>query len=201
MVFNRLKFRSLFFYLVPGIFIWYFIHHSGIHATIAGVITAFTLPVSNGTMESPLERLEHLLNKPVNFLIMPLFALANTNIRIEGNTTELLTGTLGLGIIAGLIVGKPIGILLLSWLTVKLKWSMLPARSHWGHIFGLGLLGGIGFTMSVFIALLSFSDPQLIHTSKISILFASAFSGIAGYLVLFFMKKKRSITNSSRVSG
>lgn len=201
MVFNRLKYRSLFLYLIPGMFIWYFIHHSGIHATIAGVITAFTLPTTTGRNESPLERLEHLLNKPVNFIIMPLFALANTNISFENANAEMLTGNLGLGIVIGLILGKPIGIGLLSWLSVKLKWSVLPKGAHWGHIVGLGVLGGIGFTMSIFISLLSFNDPSLQSASKIAVLAASAFSGITGYLILYFMKKKKRVTTSSQVPG
>lgn len=195
MVFNRLKIKSLWFYLIPGIFIWYFIHHSGIHATIAGVLTAMTIPTTKGSEESPLEKLEHHLHKPVNFLIMPLFALANTNISFAHASVEMLTEGLGLGIIIGLIVGKPIGILLLSWITVKLKWSMLPARAHWGHVFGLGLLGGIGFTMSIFIALLSFDNEELQTASKFSILAASTCAGIIGYITLSVMRKKTTVSS------
>lgn len=190
LVFNRLKVKSLWAYLIPGVFIWYFIHHSGIHATIAGVLTAFTLPTTKGKDESPLEKLEHHLNKPVNFLIMPIFALANTNISFANASAEMLTNGLGLGIITGLIIGKPIGILLSSWITVKLKWSTLPARAHWGHILGLGILGGIGFTMSIFIALLSYDDVELQTASKFSILVASTLAGFTGYIVLSLMKKR-----------
>ncbi len=189
-VFNRLNFKSLWFYIVPGLFIWYFIHHSGIHATIAGVITAMAIPTNPGRDESPLERLERYLNKPVNFLIMPLFALANTNINLEHASFEMLTGGLGMGILLGLWVGKPVGIVLASWLMVRFRWGMLPAQAHWGHLLGLGILGGIGFTMSIFISLLSFSDPELQTVSKFSILVASTTAGVVGYLTLTAMKKK-----------
>lgn len=199
-VFNRLKRKSLVYYLVPGLFIWYFIHHSGVHATIAGVLTAFTLPTTAGKEESPLETLEHALNKPVNFIIMPLFALANTNISFGSASVDMLTGNLGMGIMLGLILGKPLGITLLSWITVKLKWSSLPARAGWKHIIGLGMLGGIGFTMSVFIALLSFNDESLRGASKIAILIASTLSGVAGFIFLAAIRKKGKPTVSSRES-
>lgn len=188
-VFNRLNIKSLWFYLIPGAFIWYFIHHSGIHATIAGVLTALTVPTTPGSEVSPLEKLEHSLHKPVSFVIMPVFALANTNISFASASLDMLTDELGLGIILGLMLGKPIGITLLSWITVKLGISRLPARATWGHIFGVGILGGIGFTMSIFIALLSFSTIELEIISKVSILTASVLSGIIGYLVLKTMKR------------
>ncbi len=202
-VFNRLNFRSLWYYLIPGLFIWYFIHHSGIHATIAGVITAMAIPTNRGRNESPLERLERYLTRPVNFLIMPLFALANTNINLEHASLEMLTGGLGMGIITGLWVGKPVGILLASWLMVRFNWGLLPAGAHWGHMLGLGILAGIGFTMSIFISLLSFSDPELQVVSKFSILVASTAAGIAGYCLLAAMGKRplpagEAITASSR---
>jgi NhaA family Na+:H+ antiporter len=154
------------------------------------VITAFTLPTTITTDESPLEKLEHFLTRPVNFFIMPLFALANTNISFANASADMLTGEMGLGIIIGLFIGKPIGITLLSWLTVKLKLGTLPARSGWKHIIGLGMLGGIGFTMSIFISLLSFNDPVLQDASKIAILTASTVSGVAGYLFLLSARKK-----------
>src|SRR5690606_22888582 len=105
---------------------------SGIHATIAGVVTAMAIPTNPGRNESPLERLERYLNKPVNFLIMPLFALANTNINLAHASLEMLAGGLGMGIIVGLWIGKPVGILLASWLMVRFRWGMLPAHANWG---------------------------------------------------------------------
>lgn len=194
-VLNRMNVKSLLFYLIPGIFIWYLIHHSGIHATIAGVLTAMTIPTNRGSNQSPLEKLEHHLNKPVNFLIMPLFAIANTNISFANASVDMLSSGLGLGIMIGLIIGKPIGIFLLSFITVRLKWGALPAGAHWGHIVGVGILGGIGFTMSIFISLLSFNDVALQSISKIAVLSASTIAGIAGYIALSLMKNKTIISS------
>ena len=181
---NALGVKKLIFYIIPGLFLWYFIHNSGIHATIAGVLLAFTVPTNPVKEISPLETLEHALTRPVNFLIMPLFALANTNIRFESGMTAGLSSNMGLGIILGLILGKTIGISFLTYLAVKLKLSTLPTRSTWKHIIGLGMLGGIGFTMSIFIALLSFDDPAVQSQAKFSILVASLIAGISGYLYL-----------------
>ncbi|TGD59901.1 Na+/H+ antiporter NhaA [Flavobacterium humi] len=190
LVFNRMKIKNIYFYIIPGIFIWYFIHNSGIHATIAGVLTAFALPTTADDVESPLEKLEHILVKPVNFIIIPIFALANTNIHMESSMVQGLFSSLGLGILLGLLLGKPIGILLVSWLSVKLKICELPQDATWTHILGVGLLGGIGFTMSIFISLLSFSNPVLISEAKFSILIASVLSGILGYTLLKINYKK-----------
>lgn len=181
---NRLKVKNILFYIVPGIFMWYFIHNSGIHATIAGVLTALALPTTPDSKESPLEKLEHLLVKPVNFIIIPIFALANTNIPIESQMIDGLFSSLGLGILFGLILGKPIGIILVSFLSVKMGICTLPKSSNWIHILGVGLLAGIGFTMSIFISLLSFSDNLLVEEAKFSILTASLVSGVLGYSLL-----------------
>ncbi|HYD91239.1 MAG TPA: Na+/H+ antiporter NhaA, partial [Flavobacterium sp.] len=190
-IFNRIGIKNIWCYVLPGIVMWYFIHHSGIHATIAGVLTALTLPTTPDATESPLEKLEHMLTKPVNFIIMPLFAIANTNITFESGMIEGLTSTLGLGIILGLFVGKPVGIFIMSWLSVKVKIAKLPERTNWMHVLGLGLLGGIGFTMSIFIALLSFSTPQYQTEAKFSVLAASVISGIFGFLLLSLVGKKQ----------
>lgn len=190
---NKAGVKHLAAYLVPGVFIWYFIHHSGVHATIAGVLTAFAIPTTPGADESPLEKLEHVLVNPVNYLIMPLFALTNTNIRFEEGMLDGLTTTLGLGIILGLVIGKPLGITLLSWITVKLGISSMPNRAGWAHVVGVGMLGGIGFTMSVFIALLSFPGEHLILAeAKFSILVGSVLSGILGYAMLSRVSKRAS---------
>lgn len=188
---NYFGVKKLFFYIIPGIFLWYFIHHSGIHATIAGVLLALTIPTNPVKKTSPLEHLEHLIVKPVNFLIMPIFALANTNIRFENKMLDGLTSPLGLGIIFGLVVGKPIGVTLFSWIAVKLGIASLPSRANWNHILGLGLLAGIGFTMSIFIALLSFSDPLFSIEAKFSILVASILAGVSGFVFLYAVNKKR----------
>ncbi|AKQ47618.1 pH-dependent sodium/proton antiporter [Rufibacter radiotolerans] len=183
-VFNRLGITNLFFYLVPGLAMWYFIHHSGVHATLAGVLTAFTIPTNKTAEESPLEKLEHAIVKPVNFLIMPIFALVNTNIRFEAGMVEGLASPLGLGILLGLCVGKPLGIMLLSWLSYKIKLSSLPEGVSWRQLIGAGLLAGVGFTMSIFIALLSFQEEAYQTNAKFAILVASVLSGVVGYLVL-----------------
>jgi len=191
--FNKLGVKSLLFYIIPGVFIWYFIHHSGIHATIAGVLVAMTLPTTLDATESPLEKLEHALVKPVNFLIMPLFALANTNIHFEKEMLGGIFTPLGMGIILGLCIGKPLGITLLSWLSVKTGICRLPAGATWTHIIGVGILAGIGFTMSIFIALLSFAgDEFLLSEAKFSVLLASLISGLAGAILLNINSKRLS---------
>lgn len=188
---NRAGVKHLAAYLIPGAFIWYFVHHSGVHATIAGVLTAFAIPTTPDAQESPLEKLEHILVKPVNFLIMPVFALANTNITFEAGMLEGLTTSLGVGIVLGLVIGKPLGIGILSWLTVKLGISSMPSQAGWAHIIGVGMLGGIGFTMSVFIALLSFPGEHVILSeAKFSILTGSILSGILGYVMLSSVSKR-----------
>ncbi|WP_456311600.1 Na+/H+ antiporter NhaA [Pseudomonas shirazensis] len=190
-IFNRMGVKNLFFYLIPGVVIWYFIHHSGIHATIAGVLVAITLPTTEDDTESALEKLEHALTRPVNFIIMPIFALANTNITFETEMIAGLFSNLGLGIILGLFLGKPIGIFIMSWLSVKLKIAELPQSVTWTHVLGLGLLGGIGFTMSIFIALLSFGDALHQNEAKFAILIASAIAGISGFCILSLYNKKQ----------
>ncbi|MGJ1482062.1 Na+/H+ antiporter NhaA [Sphingobacterium multivorum] len=183
-VLNKLGIKAIWAYLIPGLFIWYFVHHSGIHATIAGVLVAMTLPTTPDAEESPLEKLEHLLTKPVNFIIIPLFAFANTLIPIHGEMIGGLTSKLGIGIILGLIAGKSIGIFLICYIAKKLKIAQLPEGAGWKQIFGVGLLGGIGFTMSIFISILSFDDSMLIEEAKFAVLIASLCAGLLGYVVL-----------------
>lgn len=149
-----------------------------------------TLPTNNTEIESPLEKLEHILVKPVNFVIIPIFAFANTNITIQHEMIEGLTSPLGLGISLGLIFGKPIGIVATSLICSKLKIGQLPAQSKMIHMVGLGLLAGIGFTMSIFISMLSFDKQIFIEEAKLSVLAASTIAGILGYLVLRSSNKK-----------
>src|SRR5690554_2893995 len=193
-LFNRFGVKNIAFYLIPGVLIWYFVHHSGIHATIAGVLVALTLPTTPDATESPLEKLEHALIKPVNFIIIPIFALANTNILFVEGMVEGLFSALGMGIVLGLIVGKPIGIFLLSWLSVKFRICQLPEGANWNHIIGVGLLAGIGFTMSIFIALLSFADPDVVAVAKFAILTASILSGAIGFILLKMVGRKANLT-------
>ena len=189
---NRLNVKNPYLYLIPGVFIWYFVHHSGIHATIAGVLVALTLPTNDTETESPLEKLEHALVKPVNFFIIPLFAFANTNITIQSEMIEGLTSPLGLGITLGLLLGKPIGIITTSFVCSKLGIGQLPVNSTIFHMIGVGLLAGIGFTMSIFISILSFNDPLHIEEAKLSVLITSLIAGFLGYLVLRMVGNKGS---------
>lgn len=187
---NFFKVKSLWCYLIPGVFLWYFVHHSGIHATIAGVLLAFTIPTNDTAELSPLEKLEHSLTKPVSLIIMPIFALANTNITFEDEMVGGLISPLGVGVIAGLFVGKTVGVTLLSFIAVKLKVAKLPSGATWKHILGMGMLAGIGFTMSIFISMLSFSDLAHIIEAKFAILCASLLSGIVGFIFLKSLAKK-----------
>ena len=146
---------------------------SGVHATIAGVLLAFAIPFACGGENSPSYKLQHFLHRPVAFIVMPLFALANAGIVLTGNWFEGLATSNSLGILAGLFFGKPLGIVLFSALAVTLGLSQLPGDVSWRHIIGAGFLGGIGFTMSIFITLLAFDTPGIVQSSKISILVAS----------------------------
>jgi len=190
---NFFKVTKHIFYIVPGIFLWYFMHHSGIHATIAGVLLAFTIPTNISTTEiSPLEKLEEKLHFPVSYIIMPIFALANTNIKFHNGMVDGLFTNFGYGIILGLVLGKVIGINLFSFIAIKLKLSNLPNKSNWSQMLGAGLLAGIGFTMSIFIALLSYKGNTAIQDeAKFAILVASAISGFLGYFLLKIVSKKK----------
>lgn len=188
---NYFKVKTLWFYLIPGLFLWYFVHHSGIHATIAGVLLAFTIPTNDTDVESPLEKLEHFLTVPVNFLIMPIFALANTNITFQREMVAGLVSPLGLGIVFGLFLGKTVGVTLLSWFAVKIKLAKLPSGANWKHVIGVGMLAGIGFTMSIFISLLSFSNADHVLEAKFAILFTSIIAGISGFVYLKWISGTR----------
>ncbi|UOU97870.1 Na+/H+ antiporter NhaA [Chryseobacterium daecheongense] len=183
---NFLKVTKIIFYLIPGLFLWYFLHHSGIHATIAGVVLAFSIPTNVSNVEiSPLEKLEHQLHFPVSFLIMPIFALTNTNITFSNDMLNGLTNTLGIGIISGLVIGKLLGINLFSFIAIKSKLSSLPQGSSWTQMLGVGFLAGIGFTMSIFITLLSFKNEiQIQDEAKFAILVASFLSAVLGFIIL-----------------
>ena len=195
LILNRLGVHRLPFYLIPGFAMWYFMLKSGIHATLAGVLLAFAIPFARGDEKSPSYKLQHFLHRPVAFVIMPLFALANTGFVIAGNGIEGLATSNSLGIIAGLFFGKPLGIFLFSVLAVKLGLSQLPGDLFWRHIIGAGFLGGIGFTMSIFITLLAFGNPEIIQNSKISILLGSFMAGTVGFLILRSKKVSKSISS------
>jgi NhaA family Na+:H+ antiporter len=190
LLFNRFNVRYLAAYLIPGVLMWYFIHHSGIHATVAGVLTALAIPHNVKLNYSPLKKLIHILENPVNFIIIPIFALANSNINIhESLAGGSIITPLSVGILFGLMLGKPIGITLFSWLAVKLKLSRLADGVKWVQVWGIGQLAGIGFTMSVFMALLSFADAELQSQAKFTILVTSVLAAVTGYVVLLRIKK------------
>lgn len=191
-ILNRKNVHSLIPYLIGGAVMWYCMLNSGVHATITGVLLAFVIPYGNGGKKTSSYRLQHFLHRPVAFFILPLFAIANTGIAIDSNWHEGLTHANSIGIMVGLIVGKPIGITLFALVCVKLGIGSLPKDLKWKHILGAGMLGGIGFTMSIFITLLAFkNDGEAVITySKIAILVASFVSGTLGFLWLKMSLKK-----------
>lgn len=189
-ILNRMKVHTLLPYLIGGFTMWYFMLNSGIHATITGVLLAFVIPFGDGSKKTSSYKLQHFLHKPVAFLILPLFAVANTCIAINSNWYEGLSHPNAIGIIVGLVLGKPLGIWLFSFIGVSLGICILPKDLKWKTLLGAGMLGGIGFTMSIFITLLAFGDSEIITNSKIAILIASLISGIIGFLWLKFDLKK-----------
>lgn len=192
LIFNRLKVRNLIPYLIGGVVMWYFMLNSGVHATITGVLLAFAIPFGNGNKQSTSFILQHFLHKPVAFIILPIFALANTAIILSSNMGEILTEHYSIGIALGLIVGKPLGIFALSFFAVKLGICELPSDLNWKSIIGVGFLGGIGFTMSIFVTLLAFDDTTIINNAKFIILLSSLLAGVIGFLSLkLTLKRKR----------
>lgn len=190
LILNRAKVRNLIPYLLGGVAMWYFMLHSGVHATITGILLAFAIPFGNGDDKSTSYILQHFLHKPVAFIILPIFALANTAIAIEGNLSETLSQPYSIGIMLGLIVGKPLGIFILSYLTVVLGICKLPDDMNWKSLIGVGFLGGIGFTMSIFITLLAFDDATIINNSKLVILLSSLIAGLVGFVLLKITLKR-----------
>jgi len=186
---NRRGVMLLWPYLLGGAFLWWLMLKSGIHPTLAGVMLAFAIPFSARAEDasSPSHRLENALHRPVAFVVLPLFALANTGLVIGAGWTAGLLSANGLGIIGGLALGKPLGIVLASLLAIRLGWCRLPADLTWRHLLGAGMLGGIGFTMAIFIANLAFSGrPELVDGSKMAILAGSLVAGLLGWLWLRF---------------
>jgi NhaA family Na+:H+ antiporter len=189
-VMGKLKVYNLLFYIIPGIIMWYCMLQSGVHATITGVLLAFAIPFGGTDRKSPSYRLQHSLHNPVAFIILPIFALANTGLVLSGDWVAELASNNSLGIILGLLIGKPLGILLFCFLLIRLKWGSMPVGVSLKHLVGAGILAGIGFTMSIFIANLAFNDSPTIQFSKISILVGSAIAAIMGLLWLNFTLKK-----------
>jgi NhaA family Na+:H+ antiporter len=189
LILGKLRINHLAFYLIPGLVLWYCMMQSGIHPTIAGVLLAFVIPFSGNTEATPSYKLQHFLHKPVAFFIVPLFALANTGIILKEGWVQEIGSANSLGIIVGLVAGKPVGILLFCWLLIKITKVTLPQNVEWKNLFGASVLAGIGFTMSIFISNLAFNDAETITYSKVSVLIASLTATVFGLLILFNTKK------------
>jgi NhaA family Na+:H+ antiporter len=184
LILNRMKVNNLWIYLIAGVFMWYFMLNSGVHATITGVLLAFAIPFQDGSEKSISYKLQHFLHKPVVYFILPLFALCNTAIIIGADWMQNFSEEYSLGILFGLIIGKPLGIIVFSYLVIKVGLAKLPKELSMKKLLGAGFLGGIGFTMSIFISLLAFDDAEIINNAKFMILAASLVSGIVGFLWL-----------------
>lgn len=183
---NRMGINKMYVYMILGVFLWYFVLKSGVHATIAGVLLATTIPntSNNGLEHSMLKDLEHKLHNFVGILVLPIFAFFNSDINFADVTLSSVYSPLSLGVILGLLLGKPIGITLFTYVGMKTNLFNLPENVTIKDVFGLSLLCGIGFTMSLFINGLAFSDPVLIDSSKLGIFIGSMISAIVGYLIL-----------------
>lgn len=241
---NRLGVRHPIPYLILGVLLWFLFLKSGVHATIAGVLLAFTIPAtvrldiqdfkditsrvvervvdpgpkdhrafeiqmaslhtikqSCADIEAPLHRIEHFLNPWVAFFIMPVFALANAGVQLSGDLVALLTSPVTMGVMLGLLVGKPLGIVLFTYIAVKVGFAKLPQGMGWRAILGLSFLAGIGFTMSHFIASLSFAAGPLLNNTKVGILIASAIAGVTGFLLLNQCLSSRKCSDDTQPKG
>jgi NhaA family Na+:H+ antiporter len=240
-VLNRMRVYKVLPYLLVGTVLWFFVLQSGVHATIAGVVLALTIPAATrinapdfsarvrgildefdrvetgagnvitnrgqqealhamdqaaSDVNAPLLRLEHMLNRPVSFFIMPLFALSNAGVAL-GSVGDALATPIAIGIMLGLVIGKVIGISAFSWLAVRVGWAALPQGAGWGALVATAMLGGIGFTMSLFIAGHAFPDPVMLDEAKIGILTASTLAGVLGYVVLGRMVRSRPVAEEN----
>ena len=194
LILNRFNVRNFIPYLIVGVFLWEFTHVSGIHATIAGVLLALTIPHKSSDKKhsgSLLLKLEHAISPYVAFGIMPIFAFANAGVSLEGVTFASLMSPVPLGILCGLFFGKQIGVFIFSYISIKLNFAEMPNNSDWLKLYGVGILTGIGFTMSLFVGNLAFADATT-HTDgvKIGVLLGSLLSTVFGYSLIFFGSKK-----------
>ena len=191
---NKFNIRNFLPYLILGLFLWEFTHQSGIHATISGVILALTIPhkdKNNKHKNSLLIKLEHAISPYVAFGIMPIFAFANAGVSLEGVTFASLLNPVPLGILCGLFFGKQIGVFLFSYIAIKLKLAVMPNDANWITLYGVGVLTGIGFTMSLFVGNLAFAENlNYIDGVKIGVLLGSLLSTIFGYMLILLNKQK-----------
>ncbi|ASV87531.1 na+/H+ antiporter NhaA [Ochrobactrum quorumnocens] len=193
---NRLGVAKLLPYLIGAAVLWFFVLNSGVHATVAGVVAALMIPLKPAKakpddMSSPLHILEHALAKPVAFFIVPVFGFANAGISFAGMSPSIIFDTLPLGIMLGLFIGKQIGVFGAAWLAIKSGLAQKPMGASWAQLYGVAVLCGIGFTMSIFIGLLSFPSELLQAETKIGVLTGSALSAICGYVMLRMLAKPK----------
>jgi NhaA family Na+:H+ antiporter len=198
-VYNMMGVSKLFIYIITGLVLWYFVLKSGVHATLAGVALAFFIPLrAPKNDESPLLFLEHLLHPWVAFAIMPIFAFANAGVSFEGMSLSTLVDPVPLGVIAGLFLGKQIGVVLFSWVLIKTGFASLPKDCNWLDLYGVALLCGIGFTMSLFIGSLAFvGNDALMNEVRLGVLVGSFLSGALGYVVLQYSSSRKHITTAT----
>lgn len=200
---NRFKVRRLAPYLLAGAVLWVFVLQSGVHATIAGVLLALTIPLRRSGREvddpaSPLHRLEHGVAPWVAFLVLPVFGFANAGVSLAGVSIGSVIAPIPLGVAAGLFLGKQAGVMVTSWLAIRMGWASLPDQASWRQFYGVALLCGIGFTMSLFIGLLAYSDPQMQEAAKLGVIVGSLASGLAGWLVLRLSPPSAAVEPASR---
>ncbi|WP_428027132.1 Na+/H+ antiporter NhaA [Arcobacter sp.] len=197
-IMNRLRISIISLYMIVGIILWITVLKSGVHATLAGIVLAFAIPLNTKTENkviSPARHLKHNLHYWVAFFILPLFAFANAGVDLRDIDFSKMTQGVPLGIILGLFLGKQLGVFIFSFLAVKLNLAKLPKCTTWLQIYGISVLTGIGFTMSLFIDSLAFEDDTTyFYTDRLAILIGSIFSGILGYLILRFAKSKKACT-------
>ena len=189
-ILNQMKIHRIAPFILLGIVLWVLVLKSGVHATLAGVVAAFFIPLYDRWGKSPLHSLEHGLTPYVYFFIVPVFAFANAGVVLGDISLEALAQPLPLGIILGLVIGKQIGVFGMTWLIVKTGAAQLPHGVNWRHIYGVACLAGIGFTMSLFIGGLSFADPELMNQTRLGVLGGSLISGILGYALLAWPSAK-----------
>jgi Na+:H+ antiporter, NhaA family len=177
--------------LLLGAVLWMLVLKSGVHPTLAGVVTAFFVPIRDRFGKSPLHSLEHALSPYVAFGVLPLFAFANAGIVLDGLSIRDVLAPVPLGIVAGLVIGKQAGVFGITWVLVKTGWARLPEGVTWTHLYGVACLAGIGFTMSLFIGSLSFADPALMNEVRLGVLSGSALSAVVGFAVLRMVSAPR----------
>ncbi len=182
--------------IILGTIMWFLVLQSGVHATLAGVITAFCIPLVDKWGKSPLHSLEHALTPYVLYLIVPIFAFANAGVMLTGLTVSDLIAPLPLGIALGLVIGKQIGVFGVALLLVKMGWARLPHGANWAHVYGVSCLAGIGFTMSLFIGGLSFENPEQMNEVRLGVLAGSLISAILGYTVLMLSGERKEVSRN-----